>query len=76
MRGVVRVVVPTGGANVSELARAAQGAAFDGTIAIENLPPAAWTNAPLAPASDPTSRAIRAKFDPDRILNPGILGAS
>lgn len=74
MRGVARVVVPFADTiDVGRLARAAS--AFDGTIAIENLPRPAWRLVQHRPAADPLSRAIRAKFDPDAILNPGILGA-
>jgi FAD/FMN-containing dehydrogenase len=38
------------------------------------LPPALWDR--LAPSSvnDPLSRRVRGAFDPDLLLNPGILG--
>jgi glycolate oxidase FAD binding subunit len=72
-RGVVRVVVPSAAkASAAELARAA--AAFRGTVAIESLPPNAWSLVESRAAHDPVSRAIRAKFDPAGILNAGILG--
>jgi glycolate oxidase FAD binding subunit len=71
-RGVVRVVVPDASRlTPRELAGATT---FDGTLAIESLPANAWPAVEFAPAQDPVSRAIRSKFDPAGILNPGILG--
>lgn len=73
LRGVVRVIVPAHSSIPAEdLARAAT--AFTGTIAIEALPRHAWPLVDLPPAHEVLSRAIRAKFDPDGILNPGIAG--
>ena len=73
MRGVVRVLVPiAANDSASDMARAAT--AFTGTTAIEALPAAAWQHVDLSPAQDAVSRAIRLKFDPDGVLNPGILG--
>jgi glycolate oxidase FAD binding subunit len=68
-RGIVRVLAR---GESGRLARAA--ASFAGTSAIETLPIDAWPLVPDRPAVDPISRAIRAKFDPNSILNPGILG--
>ena len=68
-RGIVRVLAR---GEPSRLARAA--ASFDGTVAIEMLPADAWPLIADRPAGDPISRAIRARFDPHSILNPGILG--
>lgn len=73
-RGVARIV---GGDATGALEKAlATTTAFDGTIAIESLPATAWASVDFAPATDPVSRAIRDKFDPAGILNPGILGPS
>ena len=72
-RGVVRAAVPFAASlDPSVLAHAA--AEFTGTVAIESLPEDAWPFVDMRQASDPISRAIRAKFDPAAILNPGILG--
>ena len=71
-RGIARVVVGDA-AGVLEKALATT-AAFDGTVAIESLPERAWAAVDFAPARDAVSRAIRSKFDPAGILNPGILG--
>lgn len=59
LRGVIRVI---GGAP----------AARAGTLVIEKAPATAWRG---TRAMDALSETIRTKFDPDRILNPGILGA-
>jgi glycolate oxidase FAD binding subunit len=73
MRGVVRVVVPFAAArDTVQLARAAT--AFTGTVVVESLPEDVWPHVNGRPASDPISRALRAKFDPASILNFGILG--
>jgi len=72
-RGVVRIITSEAPkANAAELTRAA--AAFSGTVVIECLPANAWSLVATSPAQDPVSRAIRAKFDPERLLNAGILG--
>jgi len=68
-RGVVRVIAR---GESAQLARAA--CAFTGTIAIESLPADAWPAVTaLAPPPNAVSRAIRMKFDPKGILNPGIM---
>jgi FAD/FMN-containing dehydrogenase len=73
-RGVVRVVVPsTPKVTPAELVRLA--AAFQGSVITERLPENAWLLVDSRAANEPLSRAIRDKFDPARILNPGILGA-
>lgn len=46
---------------------------FDGTTIVERLPRDRWDDIP-PPAIDPISLALRMKFDPHGILNPGILG--
>ena len=65
VRGVVRVASPN-----PTPAAATSGA----TLIIEKMPRELWRSA-SAPDADPLREAVRAKFDPDRILNPGILGA-
>ncbi|HMC57151.1 MAG TPA: FAD-binding protein [Gemmatimonadaceae bacterium] len=74
MRGVVRVVIPgTAGGDHTDMASGATG--FDGTVAVDVLPPTDWARVAPGVAQDPLSRSIRAKFDPEAILNRGILGA-
>jgi hypothetical protein len=67
MRGVVHV----GMRDARNAARIATD--FHGTIAIERLPDSGWLLVKSRPAGDDLSRAIRDRFDPHRILNPGIL---
>ena len=69
LRGVARVAAS---GDADKLLSAAT--SFGGTIVIERLPASAWEAARSAVAADPVSRAIREKFDPRGILNPGILG--
>lgn len=45
----------------------------EGTHIFERLPAERWSSVP-ARVNDPLSRAVRAAFDPHRILNCGILG--
>jgi glycolate oxidase FAD binding subunit len=71
-RGVVRVAVPD--SLPLEPNAIGDSTRFTGTVVIESLPAAAWHKVAQRPASDPLSRAIRAKFDPAGILNAGILG--
>jgi glycolate oxidase FAD binding subunit len=69
MRGVVRVV---GRGDVTKFARTT--ATFHGTSVFERLPESGWSLVNAPEAKDSVSRGLRAKFDPHRILNPGILG--
>ncbi|GEM_PF-271975 len=73
-RGVVRTIIPRPEhrASSAHLAEAAQ--AFAGTCAAERLPLRLWGAMAPSPARDPLSRRVRQAFDPDHILNPGILG--
>ena len=76
-RGVVRCILPVDGDDDEENARlrGMVGALQHlGTSIVERLPAALWP-ALVAPAAvDPLSVRVRNAFDPDRILNPGILG--
>ena len=45
----------------------------EGTHIFERLPDGEWATIP-ARVNDPLSRAVRAAFDPHRVLNRGILG--
>ena len=75
-RGVIRCIIPVG-ATDEEFARLRGiiGALrVDATLVAERLPAPLWTSLGPPAAADHLSRGIRRAFDPDRILNPGILG--
>ncbi len=72
-RGVARVVLP----RIAEgelLERLERPADFACTRVFEVLPPHLWSRLAPSAAADPLSTRIRSAFDPDRRLNPGILG--
>ena len=74
-RGIVRVALPGEPAGhaerlFSELDR------FRGTVIFERLPSSMWPTFARSAAADPLSLGIKRAFDPDHILNPGILGES
>ena len=71
-RGEVRTVA-VAASDPAQLARVSTN--FRGTVILESLPPRAWSVLPPKTKDDALSRAVRAKFDPAEILNPGILGA-
>ena len=74
-RGLVRVAVqPTSRVTPAELVRVAAG--FQGTVMTERLPDGAWPLVDSRATNNPVSIAIRDKFDPGRVLNPGILGGA
>lgn len=71
-RGIVRSIRPAShtipiGVWLSELSLA------EGTRIFERLPDSDWDDVPPR-VNDPLSRAVRAAFDPMRVLNRGILG--
>lgn len=72
-RGVARVVLP----HIAEhelVARLARRAGFTCTRVFEVLPEQLWSRLAPCAVADPLSTRIRAAFDPDHRLNPGILG--
>jgi FAD/FMN-containing dehydrogenase len=76
-RGVVRCILPTPSDDEEESARL-RGIIGSlqhlGTAVVERLPAALWPSLVPSAAVDPLSIGVRNAFDPDRILNPGILG--
>ena len=71
-RGIVRSIRPASSA--TPLALWLDGISrTEGTHIFERLPDSAWASIP-ARVNDPLSRAVRAAFDPRRVLNRGILG--
>jgi glycolate oxidase FAD binding subunit len=74
LRPVARVVVPNENGTLPQPAVDALRATGRDVRIFERLPASAWpTLAPTA-VNDRLSRGIRAAFDPERLLNPGILG--
>ena len=75
-RGVIRCIIPPDGAD-EEFARLRGiiGALrVDASMVAERLPATLWASFVPAATTDHLSRGIRAAFDPDHILNPGIFG--
>jgi len=73
-RGVVRCIVPAPSSDAVDRAIAAC-ATLPATVIFERLPDSAWPRVPHALHGRLAPR-IRQTFDPDGILNPGILGAT
>ena len=75
-RGVVRCVLPFTDTSAGEVARLR--AAFDllpaATRIVERTPPALWRAVSRCAVDDALSAGVRRAFDPDRLLNRGILG--
>ncbi len=70
-RGIARVVLPrVADADLVALLHHAS----ECTRVFEVLPAALWREVAPSAASDPLSQRVRAAFDPERRLNPGILG--
>ena len=70
-RGIVRVCAPP--AHTTALLAAVNG--NEGNTIVERLPADAWPRLRKAPA-DALHETLRRTFDPDRILNPGIMGSA
>ncbi|HEY7566042.1 MAG TPA: FAD-binding oxidoreductase [Gemmatimonadaceae bacterium] len=70
-RGIARVVLPHIG-DTDLLGRLRQPS--ECARVFEVLPAALWREVAPSAVSDPLSQRVRAAFDPERRLNPGILG--
>ncbi len=70
-RGIARVVLPQIG-DADLLSRLRQPS--ECARVFEVLPASLWPEVAPSAASDPLSQRVRAAFDPERRLNPGILG--
>jgi glycolate oxidase FAD binding subunit len=70
-RGTVRVIIPA--ADATALERALWATRIDARI-FERLPASLWPTLAPPPTADPLSRRIKRSFDPNHLLNPGILG--
>jgi glycolate oxidase FAD binding subunit len=73
LRSVARVVVPNGGGLSATFADALRTPGKETRI-FERLPAASWPTLASPAVIDKLSLGIRKAFDPDQLLNPGILG--
>ena len=73
VRGIARCVIPSAGAPMRQLASVLSGARS--RVIAERAPEQLWSTPPLMRDADPLQSRIRDAFDPQRILNRGILGA-
>ena len=76
-RGIVRCVVPSSGTEAEVVARlrgVITTLRTEATCIAERLPAALWPALMPSAAADPLSLRVRDAFDPDRMLNPGVLG--
>jgi FAD/FMN-containing dehydrogenase len=73
-RGIVRVVLPLGAAADDRSLHEVLDVPLDGQRIYERLPSDLWNT--LAPSAihNRLERDIKAAFDPQNVLNPGILG--
>jgi glycolate oxidase FAD binding subunit len=73
-RSVARVILPNGASGLAAGAGDALRSITREVRIFERLPVSEWQ--PLAPSAviDKLSQGVRRAFDPDRLLNPGILG--
>ena len=74
LRSVSRVVIPNDGDTLPEAADVSLRGPARETRIFERLPAPLWPTLAPAAVTDRLSRGIRTAFDPDRVLNPGILG--
>jgi glycolate oxidase FAD binding subunit len=75
-RGVIRCIIPVGedDEQFARLRGIINALRVDASSVVERLPATLWSSLVPSAAADNLSRGIRAAFDPDRIMNPGILG--
>ena len=75
-RGVIRCILPPDALGVltALVARTREHFASPRTWVWEKLPPEEWSALAPPPLGDRLARRVRDAFDPQRVLNPGILG--
>jgi FAD/FMN-containing dehydrogenase len=74
MRGIVRCILPRGDANARARLRDTLAAPTTATRIGERLHRELWPSFWTASPSDSIAARIRDTFDPQSILNPGVLG--
>jgi glycolate oxidase FAD binding subunit len=73
-RSVARVVLPNSANGLATGAADALRSVARETRIFERLPASEWQSLAPSAVADKLSRGVRDAFDPDRLLNPGILG--
>ena len=75
-RGVVRCVIPTPGDERALRALAASLGVLASTTTVvgERMPAPLWASVSRNPDSASLAERVRHAFDPDRVMNPGVLG--
>jgi glycolate oxidase FAD binding subunit len=68
-RGVVRCIIP---GEDRDAARRLAGC--DASVIFERLPADLWNELAPSAVNDRLSRGVKERFDPSRVLNPGVLG--
>lgn len=68
-RGVVRCILP---ADAHDAARRIS--RVEASVIFERLPADLWGELAPSPVADRLSRSVKERFDPSRVLNPGLLG--
>ncbi len=72
VRGIARCVIPSAGAPIRQLASVLSG--VGSRVIAERAPDELWSAPPLTRDADQLQARIRDAFDPQRMLNRGILG--
>jgi len=72
-RGIARIALP-GAGDVADLK--GELARFGGSVTFERLSASLWPALTRGDSAHPLAAGVKAAFDPDHILNPGILGES
>jgi hypothetical protein len=68
-RGVARCILP---GDAQDAARRL--ARCDASVIFERLPADLWNELAPPAVNDRLSRGVKERFDPSRVLNPGVLG--
>ena len=76
-RGVVRCVIPKADDErvINDVQRSLAAIGATATIVGERMPAALWSSVSRQSDSRSLAERVRSSFDPDRIMNPGVLGA-
>jgi glycolate oxidase FAD binding subunit len=73
-RGIVRIVCPLDAGADDRSLRAVLDVPFDGHRIYERLPSDLWSTLARSTSHNRLERDVKATFDPQNVLNPGILG--